>query len=274
MNAIIASSHPGAVVDYGDDLRAGIIVPSGNSVAEPEIRSMLPSGVSALVTRLPLRGSSEQELLSMLNGLDDAAKLLGDAGVEVIVFHCTAVSTFAPHLAGDIRGRISRATGVPSFATSDAILAACEELSASRVLLLTPYIAAVHEREIRFLSAAGKSVVGDACLGINTNDMMARLSPEELFEWASGVASTTPTADLCFVSCTALRSAPVIAALESRIGMPVITSNQAMVWYLLRCAGLTGGVPGFGRLFDCKQTYQLPKIPNPLGADNVDQHEA
>ena len=144
----------------------------------------------------------------MLNGLDDAAKLLADAGVEVIVFHCTAVSTFAPHLAGDIRGRISRATGVPSFATSDAILAACEELSARRVLLLTPYIAAVHEREIRFLSAAGKSVVGDACLGINTNDMMARLSPEELFEWANGVASTTPTADLCFVSCTALRSAP------------------------------------------------------------------
>ena len=177
-----APSGLNATVDYGADLRAGIIVPSGNAVAEPEIKAMLPSGVIALITRLPLRGSSEPELLNMLHGLDAAATLLADAGVRVIVFHCTAVSTFAPHLAKDIRGRISRVTGLPSFATSDSILAACDELNAKRLLLLTPYIEAVHKREIEFLRAAGKSVVNDACLGIDTNDVMARLLPEELFE--------------------------------------------------------------------------------------------
>ena len=262
MNAVIESTHLGAVVDYGARLRAGVIIPSGNPVAEPEIRAMLPDGVSALVTRLPLRGSSEPELLNMLDGLHAAAKLLADAGVGVIVFHCTAVSTFAPHLAEDIRARISRATGIPSFATSDAILTACEALNAERLWLLTPYLEDVHKREIEFLRAAGKVVVGDACLGINTNDAMARLSPDELLNWATGIVSSTLDADLCFLSCTALRSAPVISPLESLTRRPVITSNQAMVWYLLRSAGLADAVAGFGALFNCTPTCRLPKSDN------------
>jgi maleate isomerase len=260
MRAMKGSMILDAVVDYGARLRAGIIIPSGNPIAEPEIQAMLPMGVSALVTRLPLRGSSEPELLNMLNGLDTASKLLADAGVDVIVFHCTAVSTFAPHLANDIRARISGATGIPSFATSDAVLAACEALNAKRLSLLTPYIEDVHKREIDFLHAAGKVVVADACLGINTNDAMARVSPDRLLKWASGITCTTSDADLCFLSCTALRSAPVIAPLESLSGRPVITSNQAMTWYLLRSAGLSDVVAGFGDLFNRVPTYRLPKF--------------
>ncbi len=59
-------------IDYGPRLRAGLLIPSGNSVAEPEIHAMLPAGVCALVTRLELRGSSESELLRMIDGLKPA----------------------------------------------------------------------------------------------------------------------------------------------------------------------------------------------------------
>jgi maleate cis-trans isomerase len=259
MDAIVAITDL-RPIDYGSRLRAGVIVPSGNPIAEPEIRAMLPNGVSALVTRLPLRGSSEPELLTMLDGLEAAAGLLADAGVGVIVFHCTAVSTFAPHLAGEIRARIARASGIPAFATSDAVLAACATLGAKRISLLTPYIEAVHRREIDFLTRAGLDVVGDAHLGIATNDAMARLSPLDLLDWASRTAPAALDADVCFLSCTALRSAPVIAALESRTGRPVITSNQAMVWYLLRTAGVPDAVKGFGRLFDRATPCRLPTI--------------
>jgi maleate isomerase len=67
-------------------------VPSGNSVAETELRAMLPREVTMLTTRLALRGSSEPELLAMLRDLDNAASLLGDAEPDLIGFHCTAVS--------------------------------------------------------------------------------------------------------------------------------------------------------------------------------------
>lgn len=234
------------VIDYGERLRAGILVPSGNSIAEAEIRAMLPPGVSALVTRLSLRGSSEAELMGMIAGLEDAARLLADAGVDIIVFHCTAVSTFAPHLAGDIRERIEAATGIATFATSDAILAAIEALAVPRLSLLTPYIEPVHQREIGFLAAHGIDVVGGAHLDIDTNAEMAKLTPIVLAAWA--LPHWCKEADGYFLSCTAIRSAGIIAPLEKAFGRPVLTSNQAMVWHLLRRSGIADRVDGFGRL--------------------------
>ena len=246
MHGTVAPERVG--IDYGDRFRAGIIVPSGNAVTEAEIRAMLPYGVAPLFTRLALRGSSEPELIGMLSGLEDAAKLLADAGVGRIVFHCTAVSTFAPHLAGDIRGRIERATGIEAFATSDAILAAVKSLDMQPLSLLTPYIAPVHAREIAFLGAHGIDVIDGGCLGINTNAEMATLKPSALFDWA--VRQNPAPASGCFLSCTAIRSAGIIASLEERLGCPVITSNQAMVWHLLKLAGISQRVGGFGALLD------------------------
>jgi len=234
-------------IDYGSALRAGVLIPSGNSVAEPELRAMLPPEVSLLVTRLALRGSSKPELMQMLDRLEAASELLADAQVDVIVFHCTAVSTFAPELAGGIRERIRAASGIDCFTTADAILDALRHLQAKRVSLLTPYIGEVHDREIAFLGANGFRIDGGAHLGINTNKEMATLAPETILEWAGGKINRS--ADACLISCTAIKSAPVIAPLERVSGVPVLTSNQCMAWHLLRSRGIDGAAGDYGRLF-------------------------
>jgi maleate isomerase len=235
-------------VVYGS-ARLGVLVPSGNSVAETELRAMLPAEVTMLATRLALRGSSEAELLAMLTDLDNAAALLGHAEPDAIAFHCTAVSTFAPHLAGEIRGRITAATGRPAIATADAILAAFRVLDTRRVLLVTPYIEPVHQREIDFLAAHGLAVTGGSCLGIDANTEMARIAPEAIAVQVREAASNV-TADACFISCTAIRSAGLIEPLEASLGMPVITSNQVLAWHALQRMGIDRRIGGFGRLFD------------------------
>jgi len=241
-----ALTRPAAAIEYGDRLRLGIIVPSGNVIAEPQINAMLPPGVGALFTRLALRGSSDAELRRMAAGVEDAARLLADAQVDRIVFHCTAVTTASPDAGAAIRQRITEATGIPGLVTSDALAAAFEALALRRVVLLTPYVQSVHRREIGFLEQLGLAVVGDAALGIDTNAEMARLSPDQLAEWA--VSHGNSEADGYVLSCTALRTAELIAPLERRLGRPVLTSNQAMVWHALREAGLSGGDPAWGRL--------------------------
>jgi maleate isomerase len=241
------SSLSDPVINYGDRLRAGILIPSGNSVAEPELHAMLPAGVVMLVTRLPLLGSSRAELTGMLDQLEASAKLLADAKVDVIVFHCTAVSTFAPDLAQGIRERIEAATGIRSFSTAEAILNALARLKAGRVSLLTPYIDEVHQREAAFLEANGIVVESGSNLGINTNTEMARLEPGDILRWAETHAHGA--AQACFLSCTAIRSVPVIHRLEQVLGIPVITSNQSMAWHLLTSSGISGAAAGFGRLF-------------------------
>jgi maleate isomerase len=242
----LASPFP--AIDYGSRLRAGVLIPSGNSVAEPELRAMLPPDVSMLVTRLGLRGSSRAELMRMLDQLEAAAALLADADVDVIVFHCTAVSTFAPDMAEAIRGRIVKATGKRCFTTADAVLGALAKLEARRVSLLTPYIDEVHRREIDFLKANGFEVEGGANLGIDTNAQMSQLEPQAILDWAQ--RNISAAADVCFISCTAIKSAPVIAELERQCRKPVVTSNQGMIWHLLRSSGISASVTGFGMLFD------------------------
>jgi maleate isomerase len=240
-------ARPAAAIEYGDRLRLGIIVPSGNVIAEPEIRAMLPAGVSALITRLALRGSSEAELRRMEEGVEDAARLLADARVDRIVFHCTAVTTFSPESGPAIRQRITTATGIPGLVTSDALATAFQALRMRRVVLLSPYIASVHQREIAFLEHLGLEVVGEAALGIDTNDAMARLAPERLEAWAIGQRNSQ--ADGYFLSCTALRTAGLIAPLERQLGRPVLTSNQVMVWHVLRDAGSDFADAAWGQLF-------------------------
>jgi len=56
-------------------------------------------------------------------------------------------------------------------------------------------------------------------------------------------------ADACFLSCTTIRSVAAIEALERDLGMPVVTSNQAMAWHALRTGGVMDKMQGFGRLF-------------------------
>jgi maleate isomerase len=213
------------MIDYGDRARLGVLVPSGNTVAEPELRAMLPPGVGMLVTRLPLRGSSEAELLAMAGPLEAAAGLLADAGPDAIAFHCTAVSTFDPAMADSLRRRIESATGLPALATADALLAAVAALGGRRVLLVTPYIEAVHAREAAFLEANGVRVAGGSCLGIDTNAEMARVAPAAIAAQYRAAFAATPDADLCLVSCTAIRSGAAIGGLEAELGMPVVTSN-------------------------------------------------
>jgi maleate isomerase len=245
MSAVPSPPTPG--IEYGDRLRLGIIVPSGNVIAEPQIRAMLPPGVNALITRLALRGSSEAELRRMEAGVEDASRLLADAQVDRIVFHCTAVTTFSPEAGPAIRHRITAATGIRGLVTSDSLGAAFKALRIRRVVLLTPYIAPVHQREIAFLEHLGLDVVGDAALGIDTNDAMARVSPAALEDWA--LSQRNDCADGYFLSCTALRTAELIAPLEQKLGRPVLTSNQVMVWHALRDAGVDGGDPVWGQLF-------------------------
>jgi maleate isomerase len=247
MSAVLEGPVP--VIEYGDRLRLGIIVPSGNVIAEPQIRVMLPAGVGALITRLALRGSSEAELQRMQEGVEDAARLLADAGVDRIVFHCTAVTTFSPEAGPAIRQRITDATGIPGLVTSDALAAAFRALRMRRVVLLSPYVAPVHQREIAFLEHLGLDVVGDDALGIDTNDAMARLKPEQLQSWA--MAHRNSQADGYFLSCTALRTAELIAPLEKQLGRAVLTSNQVMMWYALRDAGFTHSDPVWGQLMAC-----------------------
>lgn len=231
----------------GVRLGLGMLLPSGNVVAERQVRAMLAPGVALHTTRLPLTGSSEAQLLAMIDGLEAAAALLADARVDLIAFNCTAVSTFKPDAEADIVRRIGGVSrGAPALTTADALLAALRRLGARRIALVTPYIEAVTRREAAYLRHHGYEIACEASCGIDSNWDMACAPAATWYDFT--LANRRDDADAYLLSCTAIESAEVIEPLEAALGRPVLTSNQALAWHCQRSAGITVPVPGFGRL--------------------------
>src|SRR4030043_96615 len=112
-------------MELGERGRIGIILPSVNTVAEPEIYDILPSGVTAHTARidLPVDISSEESFVRMCdvgcsNG-EQAARELATAKVDILAFTFTAGSFFRG--AGwdeDLARRMEKAGGAPCGVTS------------------------------------------------------------------------------------------------------------------------------------------------------------
>jgi len=77
----------------------------------------------------------------------------------------------------------------------------------------------------------------------------ARISVASISAAVEQIA-TAGDVDAVFVSCTSLRVAQSIAALEERLGISVTSSNHAMAWHCLRLAGVKEAMPHAGRLFE------------------------
>jgi maleate isomerase len=237
------------MANYGDRARIGMLLPSVNRAAEPQITEMLPDGVSLHTTRLRLRSSEEDHINEMVADVERGAVMLADADVDLIVFHCTAASMFAPGFDDGIIERIETATGKPATSTSKGCVEAFEKFDAKKITLTTPYIQPTNDREVVFLNSHGVEVLSETGMGI-TGDGGAMLAVEPE-EWRRRVnAQDEADSQAAFISCTAVRAVEAIAPIEADIGKPVVTSNQAMVWHALKKLGIDDMPTGYGRLMD------------------------
>jgi maleate isomerase len=230
------------------EARIGLIIPSSNRLTEPHMHRYAPDGVQAHVTRLRMTGASHVPLAELLPRIVEATLALDDAGCAAIVFHCTA-SSMEAGLVGEQRvlAAMRSATRAVTATTATAALAAVRALEMRRIALFSPYIAATHQHEVEFLSEAGVDVVGGSCLGLHGGAEYVNVPPADWLRLA--VTETPVDADGVFLSCTNIHAPDVIVELEQTLSKPVVTSNQAVLWYVLRSLSLMMDVPTLGQLF-------------------------
>lgn len=234
-------------LDYGSAGRVGILLPSSNRTAEAQLRAMLPASIGLAVTRLKLVGSSEEALLGMSQRVEEAAELVADAGVDLVVFHCTAVSTYSKALELSILRRIEGAAKVPAVATSIALVQSLQALRARRIVMLSPYGAAINDRESDYFCGWGFEVLSSGGRACGTAAEMARISPADWL--AMSCSQAAGGADAIVLSCTTTRAAEAAQAIEEATGIPVVTSNTAVAWACMRALNCREvSTRAFGRL--------------------------
>lgn len=226
--------------------RIGLIIPSVNTLTEPQFSRFAPRGVEIHVSRT--RIDLAKSLLDQTPDILTAAALLADCGCDLIVYHCTGMSMGSGR---DAERRlvetIAQTTGRPAGSTATAIVTAFRALGTAKVVLASPYEQWVNDREMAFLADADIKVLRDRALDLPVPDGMCGATPD--FWVQAAMEAAHPDADTYFLSCTNIQSIDAISELEARLDKPVVTSNQASLWYCLRSCGLADDVPALGRLF-------------------------
>jgi maleate cis-trans isomerase len=225
--------------------RIGLIIPSVNSMSEPQFNCLAPPGLGVHVARARVAGEWKRPLAAMAEEIATSARLLSDVGPDIIVFHCTDTSmTQGPQGEGQILDILQDATGITALATSRLVLEALQVLGLRTLVLLSPYKS--NRAVIDYLEATGFAVVHDVGLGLQSREF-ARVTPREWVELAR--AHDRPEADGIFLSCTNTTQIEAIAEIEAMLGKPVVNSNQAVLWGCVkRLTSALGPLPAMPEL--------------------------
>lgn len=230
-------------------VRLGVIVPSVNTVVEEWYPQIVPDGVSIHFARMLIGAGTSPERIIEMDREDGmrAVQQLASCRPHAIAYGCTASSVIQGHPFYErMRREIRHVTGAAATTATDSIFAACRVLGIKRVTAISPYTEAVDAAEHRFFAEGGVDTVAHACLGITDGFGLAEPNAEAILDLALG--AWDPQSDGLVAACLNFRSHLVIDALEARIGKPVVSSTQAILWRLLRLAGVRTPIPGYGRL--------------------------
>jgi len=228
--------------------RIGLIALATDFNSEQDLRRMYPDGVEVFTNRvLNANPVTMQNLRSMAGDISRAAGgILPGFSLDAMIYGCT--SGTVANGAEKIEQLVQQSCpGVPVTNPVTAALAAFAHFGAQRISILTPYTEEVNLEMASYFEDHGIEVLNIAGLDYESDIEMTGIPPRDIADAAIGVCDDN--ADLLFISCTAIRSSMVIEQIEKRLGKPVVSSNQALVWHSLKLLDSNAAVTGYGSLF-------------------------
>jgi maleate isomerase len=211
-------------------------------------------GVAMFSTRVPMAAVATPETLAAMGEhLTEATRLLVPGSkLDVVGFSCTSGAVAIG--IDKVREAIQTARpGIPVTTPIEAGLEGLQQLGVGRITLVVPYLVRTANLVSNFFEEKGIEIMRRVTFELDGDPDMNRLSGEALMQAA--ISADSSHSEGVFISCTGLRTAPIIGELERRLGKPVVTSNQALAWHVLRMAGLEDRFEGRGKLFT------LPRRP-------------
>jgi maleate isomerase len=232
--------------EYGARAVFGVAVPQSNPTVEPEMWSLAPSGVSVLTTRLQgSKVSSKDRLVDYITNLNLSLDAYDVAPIDAVGIACTGSS----YLLGGSEEKRLLATHeakykYPIITAAQAITRALHALDVRKIALVAPYPAWLINASYSYWVEAGMTSVSVTSYGSKPEDT------REVYGMTSDlVQATTRELDLRGVEVvvltgTGVPTLRVIAAIAQSTGRPVISSNLALMWALLKMNPATESLAG------------------------------
>ncbi len=238
----------GASADVRDPV-LGMIFPPANTPVPPEAKLMYPTGVRFLSLGVGLERMTPEGYDKVVDRIVPAADQLAAQGANAICVMGTSLTFYkGAKFNQDLQRQITKATGLSSTTMSTAIIDGLKTVGGHRLAVATAYNDEVNERLQTFLLEWGFEVLAIKGMGIERFADRPPITKDELLQFSTGVWKSAPKADAILISCGALKTLEILAPLERRSGVPVVSSLPHALWAGVRLLGLSGRAPGYGTL--------------------------
>jgi maleate isomerase len=219
---MLSSDHP------AERPRIGLLLPSTNSVMEPDLWRELSPAASLHTSRLPLDDVTAVAEERMLALAPAAARDLAPLRTLLTVFGCTSAGAILGRAGeADLLDKLATLTRGPVISVLEASIEMLRRANARSIGLFTPYVSSLAQPVADSFSAEGFAVVKEFSLGLRDNEAIGNLTPPRIQDSVVTAMRDVPV-DAIFISCTNLRAAEAVTSMSTHLRVPVISSNSAV----------------------------------------------
>ena len=244
----LIEASPGAA--YGWRARFGMLQPTMVTDNNPyEFYLMAPPGVQLVLTSLGISVPGPGEYERVIADIETPIRRLLARHVDVIVqAGVPPIVEKGWGFEDVLRKRVAQWTDVPFASDVGCCIAAMQALGLRRIALLVNE--GYQKSFAEYVSRAGIEVIAAQSIRNVEGEEPGSVPLSVPYRAAVALRRSAPEADGVWIPIAARPTVGMIADLERAIGVPVVTSAQAMMWQGLRLAGVpTNEVESFGRLF-------------------------
>ncbi|MFC9330741.1 arylmalonate decarboxylase [Kitasatospora sp. NPDC057015] len=239
----------------GPRLKVGVVLPSTNTSAQPEMEALRPFEVTNHTSRMLIGDDSMEDepgfdhvMHSIRRSTHPAITSLITCNPDCVIIGVSPESYWegAEAHARVLDSMKSVAGGLPVTMSPDAIRAALDSYGARRIAVITPYLPVGDDSVSRFFTDSGYEVVRIRGLGSQSPAKISHVSEARLREAVKGIDGTDIEAIVQVGTNVAMMRVAAVA--EAWTDKPVISNNAVLYWHALRQNGITDRVHGYGSL--------------------------
>jgi maleate isomerase len=232
----------------------GVLVPSTNTIVEPDFYAIAPRGVTLHTGRIfienPEMGDDvafERIMVQIRASIARAVADVMSAEPDYLIMGMSSETFWGGRKGNEeFQERVREMAGIPIATGANACERAFSVLGSRRLGVVTPYQPVGDAQVRRFFSECGYDVVALKGLRCPTATSIARQDERSLRQ--ALVEVNRPDVDTLVQVGTNLSMLRLADEAERWLGKPVIAINAATFWYALRENGFADRIHGFGCL--------------------------
>ena len=238
---------------YGWRARVGSISATETDIFPYEWYKIVPEGITLFQTTLGIIQVKEKDLNEARDRIEAVALAVAREGADVIITGgAPMVYMQAPGADRALSDQLTQATGVPTICNQTAMMDALRALGCQKILLVTPHDQAINEKLKRFLEGSGFQVVGMGGLDLIVNAEINRITRQQAYHLVRNTFREHRDKGIegILLQCANWPTSLLASMWEVDLGVPVVTSNLAKIWAVLKTLEIRDVITGFGSLLE------------------------